>query len=950
NVTREQDRVGEVSTLFAGGWGGQTAAQQTGADGSAYTITTAEQLQNINLVASDGFDYKLSNYIDLTAITNWTPIGNDTTKFTGNFDGLGNTISNLGVTGGNYLGLFGYTLGANIENLTLDGVNIVSTGGWLGGLAGRADNTSIRNVSVTGISEISSTLTGDVRAGGLVGLLLGNSSLETVSSSATVTAADGNRVGGLVGESVNNSGTVNVSQATATGVTTGKERVGGLIGYANVGTNISNSSATGDVYGLTSVGGLVGFLNRSTILNSTASGDVIGRLVDNGSSGFVTVSKLGGLVGSTSFDAARSSIEDSHATGAVRLEQANPDANLINGFGTFGGLVGEAAYTDISDSTASGTVSAIKSSGGLVGQLLAESTITASQASGAVIQLVSSTSKNRIGGLVGYVGADGVIDQSSASGEIQLQSGAYEVGGLVGRADNGVQISQSHATGNIIGGANSSDIGGLAGDLNSAQVSGSYAVNTITLSENARSVGGLVGIGTGSSVITQSYANTGITTTNAGTYIGGLVGDFSGNEISESYATGTVAVSDNALQIGGLAGYASSASITNAYSTAALTVGDTASNIGGLVGQLSTNTVANAYATGAIAVGVNSTQVGGLIGTNGDATGANVTNSYWDTTTSGKITSAGGTGKTSAELQSLATYGSAGWSIDDQGGSANVWRIYEGYTNPLLRTFMTALTVSSLKDGKTYDAQTVTDVNDVAVLAGTYDNQHIFTVGDVVGKKDVGTYSFNIYSDQMGYDLIGTRTNNFVITKADLIVTGGSAANKVYDGTTVATVTGGVVNALLNDEVVLSDANATFADKNVGDGKAVTTAYTISGADAGNYNLIQQAGLTADITPATQVNTAVSDVQNSVSNPIQPPVVPAPTPLTLTLGDAGSTQMIGGLQVVEVTVEPGQAGGAYGGMLAGGLGNGAGNASGMQTVFVVNGGIRMPNASLNTEE
>ena len=59
---------------------------------------------------------------------------------------------------------------------------------------------------------------------------------------------------------------------------------------------------------------------------------------------------------------------------------------------------------------------------------------------------------------------------------------------------------------------------------------------------------------------------------------------------------------------------------------------------------------------------------------------------------------------------------------------------------------------------------------------------------------------------------------------------------------------------LLSDVVTVGgSATGEFADKNVGNAKAITitgTGVTISGTDAGNYNLIQQTGLSADITKA----------------------------------------------------------------------------------------------------
>ena len=52
--------------------------------------------------------------------------------------------------------------------------------------------------------------------------------------------------------------------------------------------------------------------------------------------------------------------------------------------------------------------------------------------------------------------------------------------------------------------------------------------------------------------------------------------------------------------------------------------------------------------------------VGGLVGRNYQGT---VSNSFWDTETSGQATSAGGTGKNTTEMKDIATFSGAGWNI-----------------------------------------------------------------------------------------------------------------------------------------------------------------------------------------------------------------------------------------------------------------------------------------------
>jgi hypothetical protein len=115
------------------------------------------------------------------------------------------------------------------------------------------------------------------------------------------------------------------------------------------------------------------------------------------------------------------------------------------------------------------------------------------------------------------------------------------------------------------------------------------------------------------------------------------------------------------------------------------------------------------------------------------------------------------------------------------------------------------------------------------------------------------------------YELIDPTNVTASITPAELTISGVSAANKVYDGTTAATLNG---TAILNgvaaaDDVSLVSSNATaaFADPDVGINKPVTaTGYAVVGADANNYTLTQPTGLAADILPLTTPAFAVQGI------------------------------------------------------------------------------------------
>lgn len=98
----------------------------------------------------------------------------------------------------------------------------------------------------------------------------------------------------------------------------------------------------------------------------------------------------------------------------------------------------------------------------------------------------------------------------------------------------------------------------------------------------------------------------------------------------------------------------------------------------------------------------------------------------------------------------------------------------------------------------------------------------------------------------------GSANTTITVAQKDVTISGITAANKEYDGSTTATPTGtAVINGKVgSDGVTVTAGTATFADKNVGTGKTVTfTGYSLSGADAGNYNLkAQPASVMANIT------------------------------------------------------------------------------------------------------
>lgn len=133
--------------------------------------------------------------------------------------------------------------------------------------------------------------------------------------------------------------------------------------------------------------------------------------------------------------------------------------------------------------------------------------------------------------------------------------------------------------------------------------------------------------------------------------VGGLAGAILGNStISLCYSTGQISVIDGGYDGGGLVGYCTNTStISNCYSHASVIEAE--STVGGLLGELWSGTVLNCYSTGSIYAETPDNE-GGLIG----SCYGTVTDCFWDTQTSGNTSSENGTGKTTAEMKTLATF------------------------------------------------------------------------------------------------------------------------------------------------------------------------------------------------------------------------------------------------------------------------------------------------------
>ncbi len=254
-------------------------------------VATADELNNIRKSGaqtfgagsrweesySSGMDGKYIQVgsINLSSISNFEPIGVGGSRFTGVYDGGGYDIIGLKINkpDRDYVGMFGYTFGAEFLNISMVNSRVIGHQG-VGSVVGRMASGKMSN----------STSSGRIKGSWWTGSLVGyNDGSQIINSSSSGFVEGDTRIGGLVGTNYVGSSIV---QSYSTATVKGRTRVGGLVGHSPQST-ISNSYASGSVTGNSQIGGLVGVLyshgsvdrSYSTSSINYGGGGLVGGLV-----------------------------------------------------------------------------------------------------------------------------------------------------------------------------------------------------------------------------------------------------------------------------------------------------------------------------------------------------------------------------------------------------------------------------------------------------------------------------------------------------------------------------------------------------------------------------------------------------------------------------------------------------------------------------------------------
>jgi len=467
--------------------------------------------------------------------------------------------------------------------------------------------------------------------------------------------------------------------------------VGGLVGEN--GGGVTNCYSTGEVSGGSYyVGGLVGH-NGGTLTQCYSTGEVRGS----------SDSRVGGLVGGN-----EGTVTNSYSTGAVRGTGQNS---------CVGGLVGTNYYGTVTNCYSTGTV--IGSGylvGGLAGYSEGRRAVTScfwdTQTSGQTTSTDGTgktTAEMQDPNTFMAAGWD-FVGQPDGPSDIWAEppGGGYLIlwwqlsplpklptfSGGAGEPNDPYRISTASEL-NAIGYnprlmgvhfelVNDIDLGGIDFYIIGSEFcpfAGSFDGTGHTVSHltiTGVSYLGLFGV----LEYGAAVSNLGVVDVNIsgwGDCMGGLVG-FNMGSVTQCYSTG--AVSGGRYGVGGLVG-GNDGRVTYCYSSAA--VNGNYSCVGGLVGRngvgfASIGSVTQCYSTGLV---IGAYNVGGLVGL-GDAN--DVVASFWDTQTSGRTESDGGTGKTTVEMQTAATFLEAGWDFVNEtaNGTEDLWWILEGKDYPRL--------------------------------------------------------------------------------------------------------------------------------------------------------------------------------------------------------------------------------------------------------------------------
>lgn len=618
--------------------------------------------------------------------------------------------------------------------------NATALGGVAGVNAGTLTNVDSLGVTI-GIYKVEREETKySNNVGGIAGT---NSGTVTNAYNESIVSGRDN-VGGILG--VNNGTSVsNVANASSvTGEADAKavedgdktsDYVGGLVGR-NEGS-ITNGRNNGEITGNNYVGGLVGANGENSTLTNLVN-DESAAIIGDKWVGGITGANAGKITADKDNDnlANRGTITGQMYVGGVAGENTGTIANTHND-------VELHVRYDVTETTPAKYFGGVAGINGHFDEETKRVTATGTITSATNTNDIIAPEADYVGGIVGWNPEDATLNGMGNSNEGRVE-GASHVGGVAGKNDADIAGTVASMVGIENSGvviAHNGGAGGIFGEntgkieyveiTNKGFVSGS-----ISKDEDATDgTGGIFGVNSGD--VTHSSLKNEIGGKVTGIQnVGGLIGVNTGNITGgrdendgyykyQIYNNGTITVEGNGSNIGGLIGNnaqenGKTGSLTAGYNTGVINAGGS-SNVGGIAGT-NTGTLDQVFNTVITADGKNQTITGGtnVGGIAGNNTGT-VSNAYNTTSVTGTTDTGAIAGNNAGSISNVYGFGSLvgngsvsnGYNLSEAGswthsssyegfdfdrtnadGTESIWKIYEGSTNPLLKVFLTKVTVN----------------------------------------------------------------------------------------------------------------------------------------------------------------------------------------------------------------------------------------------------------------
>lgn len=417
--------------------------------------------------------------------TVFTPIGNSTTKFAGTVIGNGCTISGLYVNvAGDYVGLFGYTSGASIQNLTISGS--VKGSKYVGGVVGYALNTTIYNVTnnatvtarYSADNDLSTSIIqydgGNQKNEGFDKVFDGTDKKFCGTKSGMSFVADFGSKLAVSGFAIKN--------ANDTESNSDRRPKTIQIWGSDESTNHGNKNDKGNAGASPTSKGYTNWnlvFSLDTNNFSSTNYERIEFAFDGNKTYkyryyWVYIISAGGIIQFSEFDFLAAGEDAGGVVGYAQnssIEQVTNTAQIV-GSSNVGGIAGEfnGSGKAVTNASNSGEINSGNTAAGIVGKLTAGN-ISKSNNSGKVTASVATTLSSSdgafLGGIAGW--ASGNINNCYNTGEITTVTAfgsSNNVGGIAGYLVSGKTVSYCYNVGQVKG---SSNVGGIIGCLPGAR-------------------------------------------------------------------------------------------------------------------------------------------------------------------------------------------------------------------------------------------------------------------------------------------------------------------------------------------------------------------------------------------------------------------------------------------------------------------------------------------------